>query len=1038
MRSATQTPNESLISLMSEILKSNDPYFILGIHKKATEEEISKAYKTKLMQFHPDKHIDETIKKLAEDVTKKINDARTKAIHYLAHPEEKDENKDKVDQKEFDRVYTFNRLIMNQAISRALDFDKTFLVLWKSVASHAYGITMLWVRSALANQQSANLERIDKALKNTVTLSDVYNLAQGLMPYLEHDNLMEQFAWHQQKTLWHADSPLKEFNIETDENISWNFAPDKLLQLVKDVSERYAGIPIILHDLAFEKDRHGFVGIYFQQGHYYFFNPNHLLIDHQTGELKALSWDEVKQEILNALYRSRDTINEKNANEHSTISLITARPDYLKIESTQSSHTNKPISMIKQYLLAQFQQGLMDAKSVLQSIYDGQQSDDLLLQFVTQKPDMFSDELIKHTLDLAIQKENIAFALAVCQLDSKWGCYFINDYIKQGKSLAKLSSILPYFTATGIHLLQLADPTILKNGSSWFDHLEKEAKSCDELDRLLQLGVRLTEKQLSVYVNKLAYKLKTLGNELTHEMLFSDIDKDKTKKQAYLCTIERIKKRISEQQEWLNVLIKHKYTLAQMDGFSRYHSLYLALIQAELIDAAHDYVIKNMIRLSAKDDESYTALNRLTKDEKWAEVKFLLEHGGTFTTGAKIKAKAVPAFAAWLKNINELKSLYSDDEKKKLLALDYAEGDFLAAAIHHNNIDMINYALANGFRNKLLENPIHYLYQLGDEEAAKYITQQLPTHYLKINDKRKHTTPLTTQTIANMTLLPSPIKTSSAAKKPASLMGLAKDKMDQTLKQLSLGLLRKIEVTNNLVYYTTNNPLTLLLCEHFTPVFVENIYQHYQNYLFDQNKMTVPDLSACINQITQLFNLMDTHRYFRLNHDLSRQYFKYLSEHKHFDETTRINQWNDLTNLKALVGLKIEYDESNHVKSFIWIDDIALIELNGFLVNTDTLLTMPKNDRDHFLWQTLFQLYKLKAVLEKTLGAQFDAQHELINDKSIGQLMMHTYDRYRKALSPSVMSIPLFMPSNPSNFFLPKHPDKMQKDNMEEKKHTIS
>lgn len=51
-----------------------DPYHILGLSKAATSEEIKKAYRTALSEYHPDKveHLGGDIKKLAEEKTKQI------------------------------------------------------------------------------------------------------------------------------------------------------------------------------------------------------------------------------------------------------------------------------------------------------------------------------------------------------------------------------------------------------------------------------------------------------------------------------------------------------------------------------------------------------------------------------------------------------------------------------------------------------------------------------------------------------------------------------------------------------------------------------------------------------------------------------------------------------------------------------------------------------------------------------------------------------------------------------------------------------
>lgn len=51
-----------------------NPYEILGVQKTATKQEIKKAYREALSQYHPDKvnHLGADIKKLAQEKTQQI------------------------------------------------------------------------------------------------------------------------------------------------------------------------------------------------------------------------------------------------------------------------------------------------------------------------------------------------------------------------------------------------------------------------------------------------------------------------------------------------------------------------------------------------------------------------------------------------------------------------------------------------------------------------------------------------------------------------------------------------------------------------------------------------------------------------------------------------------------------------------------------------------------------------------------------------------------------------------------------------------
>lgn len=53
----------------------NNPYEILGVKENASSEEIKKAYREKVKQYHPDQYGDNPLKDLAEDKLREVNEA---------------------------------------------------------------------------------------------------------------------------------------------------------------------------------------------------------------------------------------------------------------------------------------------------------------------------------------------------------------------------------------------------------------------------------------------------------------------------------------------------------------------------------------------------------------------------------------------------------------------------------------------------------------------------------------------------------------------------------------------------------------------------------------------------------------------------------------------------------------------------------------------------------------------------------------------------------------------------------------------------
>ena len=61
-----------------------DPYDILGISRYSTEEDIKKAYRDLAKRYHPDNFTDESMRRLAEEKMKEINEAYDEILRQRA------------------------------------------------------------------------------------------------------------------------------------------------------------------------------------------------------------------------------------------------------------------------------------------------------------------------------------------------------------------------------------------------------------------------------------------------------------------------------------------------------------------------------------------------------------------------------------------------------------------------------------------------------------------------------------------------------------------------------------------------------------------------------------------------------------------------------------------------------------------------------------------------------------------------------------------------------------------------------------------
>ena len=990
---------------MNAILSFSDPYIILQVNLNATEAQIIEAYKKLILKYHPDKHSDETIKKLATEVAQKLNRARDVAIDRLKNRESKPEDK----LNSIDRLKLFSNRVMSQGLGGFFAGDKTFFNVLHDTKEHAFGIAMLWARSVITLQQEITLKRIQTALANTTTVMELLNLAQGIQPYLKNNNAINRIRTRRHLDVL-QDSPMAELNLLSDENIGWNLDTSQCLLLVQEIATTYANRPVIMHDLALKSNNHTFIGLYYKDERYYVFNPNHILFDSYQQELQALSWEEASQQIITALYHPEHTIAQSAETMTAAISLFTLRPQPLAINDS-NKHAILEQSPIGWSRLTQwFNEGKFKAEDVLQSIYDGELTGVLPL-FYKARPELFSTAILTDYLMKALENEQITFAWEICQLDKlspqntwKLSREYINQYIKQGCSLKLLIDSLPLFKEAGIDLMSLIEPEVKKKGSPWLDDIDKKIIDIETLRQILQLDIRLTEKQRITLIAYLSNKIYLLADRMSTKNLQKSMASNIKEQNESIKSIDEIKKKITEKIVWLQILIDFGYHFIMPDGLKESSYLYLALVDAELSDLAYLYWDTNLINIDAKNKNDETVLNHLTAKKKWTEIRYLINKGASYSIGPQIKAEAIPPFAAWVEDIELLRDLYEEFNRKQLLTMVFKEGDLLSAAAFYGAIPIIEYALAHGFDKRLCNHPTLYLYSVKNIESAQCLLKSLSKSYLNHQIEPITTKPYTLYSIANITDITPPPPCQE--KLWPSLLGVAKNNMDAEVTKLGIAKLVKLVLNENTVYYSSDDELTKRLCLYFEPHFIEQCYQAIQLIIFQSANPRVPDLAYCINQLSRLLDLLQERRKVRMDLEWEVDYLEYRMAHSQFDAKLYQNQLELLQQGGPLLGLKVTYDVNDIAIGYTWINDIQLLGMETFIDAKSPDFADNRDNQFMRLWFCISSLYMLKAIFEETLGCVFN-KIELINDEFMSAIFLQSYDNFRKALSSQKAFIPL-------------------------------
>lgn len=111
-----------------------DYYQVLGVSRNATKEEIKKAYRTLVKEYHPDKYVNNPLAKLAEEKIKEINEAYEFLINNHRSNNSYD-NEYKMNELEARINACFNKRTWSEALNLA---DQIISLRPESVAGYIY------------------------------------------------------------------------------------------------------------------------------------------------------------------------------------------------------------------------------------------------------------------------------------------------------------------------------------------------------------------------------------------------------------------------------------------------------------------------------------------------------------------------------------------------------------------------------------------------------------------------------------------------------------------------------------------------------------------------------------------------------------------------------------------------------------------------------------------------------------------------------------------------------------------------------------
>lgn len=451
------------------------------------------------------------------------------------------------------------------------------------------------------------------------------------------------------------------------------------------------------------------------------------------------------------------------------------------------------------------------------------------------------------------------------------------------------------------------------------------------------------------------------------------------------------------------MLIDFGYHFKMPDGLKERSYIYLALIEAELSELAHQYLDANLVNLDAKNNHGESVLNYFTEKKQWSEVRYLIDKGAPYSVGSHVKANKIPLFSAWIHEVKMLHDLYKEPHCKQLLSMTFEEGDLLATATYYSAMPIIEYALVHGFESQLRHHPTLYLYRAKSIEAAKRLLQSLPPSYLNPQFQSITTMPYTLASIINVkdiTLSPDTSK-----KEVPSLLGLTKTNMDAAVAKLGMLKLVKIELDENTVYYSTDDALTKKLCLYFAPTYIEKCYQDIQSIIFQSMKPCVPDVAYCINQLTRLFNILNERHESQNENSMQHDFLDYCLSHANFDASLHQNQLELLQQDGPLLGLKVSYDVNGVAINYTWINDIELMGMESFIKSKENHLEDYRAQSSR-LWICISSLDALKAIFEDTLQCIFDKTNPT-DDTSMNRIFLRSYNNFRNKISPQKAFISL-------------------------------